>query len=101
MKQTPLHLIVSRMRGIALHHQIAFLRNMIALEKPFSVRRNELESILTGKMTKQIRKEIKQDNRRGAVASEAGPVARTGSREVVAITLQHERNIETTMALGI
>lgn len=57
MKQTPLHIIVSRLKRLPLHHQIAHLRALVALERPFSVRRSELESLLRGKMTKQLRKE--------------------------------------------
>lgn len=57
MKQTPLHIIVARLKRLPLHHQIAHLRALVALERPFSVRRNELESLLRGKLTKQIRKE--------------------------------------------
>lgn len=56
-KPTPLHLVVSRLKRIPLSHQIAHLRALIAVEKPYSVRRNELESLLQGKMLKQLRKE--------------------------------------------
>lgn len=59
MKQTPLHLIVSRIKRLSLPHQIAHLRALIAQEKPYSIRRNELESLLRGKMTKQLRKETR------------------------------------------
>lgn len=58
MKQ-PIHIIVSRMKRLPLHHQIAHLRALIAFEKPFSIRRNELQSLLTGKLTRQLRKEIR------------------------------------------
>lgn len=57
MKPTPLHIIVARIRRLPLHHQIAHLRALVALERPYSVRRNELESLLQGKITKQLRKE--------------------------------------------
>lgn len=57
MKVTPLHLIVARLRKMPLGEQISRLRVMVALEKPFSVRRNELESILTGKVTRQLKRE--------------------------------------------
>jgi hypothetical protein len=40
-----------------LGEQISRLRVMVSLEKPFSVRRNELESLLQGKVTRQLRKE--------------------------------------------
>jgi hypothetical protein len=57
MKPTPIHIIVARLKRLPLHHQIAHIKALVALEKPFSVRRNELESLLRGKMTKQLRKE--------------------------------------------
>lgn len=49
--------IALRLQRLPLHHQIAHLRALVALEKPHSVRRNELESLLRGKLTKQLRKE--------------------------------------------
>lgn len=57
MKPTPIHIVVARLRPLPLHHQIAHLRSLVALEKPYSMRRNELESLLQGKITKQLRKE--------------------------------------------
>ncbi len=57
MKPTPIHIVVARIKRLPLHHQIAHLRALVALEKPYSVRRNELESLLQGKITKQLRKE--------------------------------------------
>ena len=57
MKPPPLHLIMARLRKMRLEEQISRLRVMVALEKPYSVRRNELESILVGKVTRQLRKE--------------------------------------------
>jgi len=59
MKPTPLHIIVARMKRLPLHHQIAHLRALVALERPFSVRRNELQSLLTGKLTKQLKREAR------------------------------------------
>lgn len=53
----PIHEIVSRMKRIPLHHSIAHLRALVAKEKPHSVRRNELQSLLEGEMLKQLRKE--------------------------------------------
>ena len=55
--KTPLHILLARLRPLPLHHQIAHLRALVALERPFSVRRNELESVLRGKLTKQLRRE--------------------------------------------
>ena len=57
MKPTPLHVVLSRIKRLPLHHQIAHLRALVAIEKPFSVRRNELESVLRGKVSRQLRKE--------------------------------------------
>jgi hypothetical protein len=61
MKPTPIHLIASRIKRLSLPHQIAHLRSLVALEKPFSVRRNEFQSLLEGKMICQLRKENKQE----------------------------------------
>jgi hypothetical protein len=48
---------MARLRRRPLEEQISRLRVMVALEKPYSVRRNELESILTGKVTRQLKRE--------------------------------------------
>lgn len=53
----PIHIIVSRLKRLPLHHQIAHLRALLKSEKPFSVRRNEISSLLEGKVLKQLRKE--------------------------------------------
>lgn len=45
-------------------HQIAFLRDIVALESPRSVRRIELELMLQDRMTKQIKKQNAADRRR-------------------------------------
>lgn len=57
MKQTPIHIVVARIRRLSLPQQIHHLRALVALEPPFSVRRNELQSLLQGKLTKQIKRE--------------------------------------------
>jgi hypothetical protein len=57
MKQVPLHMIVSRLRRMPLHEQVDHLRKLVALERPYSVRRNELESMLSGKILNQLRRE--------------------------------------------
>ncbi len=57
MKPTPIHLVVSRLKPLSLVQQIHHLRALVALERPYSVRRNELESLLRGKMERQLRKE--------------------------------------------
>jgi hypothetical protein len=61
MKPTPLHIIVARIKRLPLAHQIAHLRALVACEKPYSIRRNELESLLVGKMTKQLKRENRSD----------------------------------------
>lgn len=58
-KPAPLHLIVARLRRMPLEDQISRLRVMVSLEKPFSVRRNELESLLQGKVTRQLKREAR------------------------------------------
>ena len=57
MKPTPIHLVVSRLKRIPLHHRIAHLRALLANEKPYSVRRGELQSLLDGAVLKQLRRE--------------------------------------------
>jgi hypothetical protein len=57
MKPTPIHVIATRLKRLPLAHQIAHLQALVKLEKPFSVRRNELESLLQRKMTRQLRRE--------------------------------------------
>jgi hypothetical protein len=57
MKQIPLHIILLRLKGMRLPDQIAHLRMLLRHERPHSVRYNEFQSLLQGKMTKQLRKE--------------------------------------------
>lgn len=57
MKPTPIHQIVARLKPLSLDQQIHHLRALVSFERPFSVRRNELESLLRGKVEKQLRKE--------------------------------------------
>jgi hypothetical protein len=57
MKPTPLHLIVSRLRKMRLEEQISRLRVMVALEKPYSMRRQELEDLLKFKVVRQLKRE--------------------------------------------
>jgi len=66
MKPTPIHLIVSNLKRMKLPLQIQTLQALVSLEKPYSVRRNELLSILAGKMTKQLRWEARQERRKAA-----------------------------------
>jgi hypothetical protein len=59
MKPTPIHLVIARMKPLSLAQQIHHLRALVSHEKPYSVRRNELESLLRGKMERQLRRESK------------------------------------------
>ena len=57
MKPTPIHLVCSRIKRLSLPQQIHHLRALLKLEPLRSVRRNELQSLLDGKMLKQLRRE--------------------------------------------
>lgn len=63
MKPTPIHLIVSRLKRLPLHHQIAHLRALVELERPHSIRCGELQSLLQAKVERQLCRENKQDKR--------------------------------------
>jgi hypothetical protein len=43
---TPLHTLVTRMKRLPLQHQAAHLKALIDLEKPRSIRRDELIAML-------------------------------------------------------
>lgn len=62
MKRQPIHQVIARLKPLSLTQQIHHLRALVQAEPLFSIRRNELESLLRGKMDKQLRKEIKQGN---------------------------------------
>lgn len=62
MKPTPIHILVARIKRLPLHHRIAHLRSLVKAEPLYSIRRNELQSLLEGCLTKQLRKEARQDN---------------------------------------
>jgi len=55
MKPAPLHRVLARLNGRTLEDQIDRLVVMIAQEKPFSMRRGDLESLLEKKRRKQLR----------------------------------------------
>lgn len=59
MKPTPIHIVCARLKRLPLPHRIAHLRALVAAEKPFSVRRNELQSLLEGALLRQLRKECR------------------------------------------
>lgn len=52
--KTPLHVIISRISKMKLDDQCDELVKLVAAERPYSVRRNELLSLLQGKRTKQM-----------------------------------------------
>jgi hypothetical protein len=54
-----IHEITNRLRRMNLAEGNAYLQGMIRMEKPKSVRRSELESLLRERVTKQLRKEIR------------------------------------------
>ena len=60
-KHQPLHLIIAALRKMTLDDQVSKLCAMVAQEKIHSVRRNELESILQGKRTRQLKKECRRE----------------------------------------
>ena len=64
MSKTPLHIIISRLSK-DLDCQVQQLVALVAAEKPYSVRRSELLSLLQ----ERKRKQIKRDNRRAAKAA--------------------------------
>jgi hypothetical protein len=53
----PIHIVCARIKRLSLPQQIHHLRALVAQEKPYSVRRNELQSLLEGKLLKQLRRE--------------------------------------------
>ncbi len=59
MKPTPIHIVIARLKPLSLPQQIHHLRALVALEPLYGLRRGELESILQGKMLKQLRREGK------------------------------------------
>lgn len=59
MKPTPIHLIVSRLKRLSLEEQIHQLRAMVAAERLHSIRWNELQSLLAGKLQRQINREMR------------------------------------------
>ncbi len=56
-RHTPIYTILIIIARLSLPLQIHTLRKLVALERPYSVRRNELQSLLAGKILKQLRKE--------------------------------------------
>lgn len=63
MKQTPIHVIVAGLRRMPLAEQVNYLIGEAKKERIHSVRRNELESLLRGKRSKQLAEEVRQQKR--------------------------------------
>ena len=60
-----IHEIIRRIAGLPLRIQIDQLRALVAAEKPHSVRRNELQSLLDGKVLKQLKAENRRERKYG------------------------------------
>jgi hypothetical protein len=56
---TPLHILLRRMQRLPVKHRIAFIKSLLAIEKPYSQRRCELEDLLQVEVLKQLRREIR------------------------------------------
>jgi hypothetical protein len=56
---TPLHILLRRMQRLPVKHRIAFIKSLLAVEKPYSQRRCELEDLLQVEVLKQLRREIR------------------------------------------
>ena len=54
---TPLHVMIRRVQRLPVKHRIAHLKALLAVEKPYSQRRSELEDMLQVEILKQLRKE--------------------------------------------
>jgi hypothetical protein len=66
MKPTPVFEVIRRIRLLAPHHKVAHLRGIIASESKRSIRRVELEEFLQDVINKELKREIKRDNRKTA-----------------------------------
>jgi hypothetical protein len=56
---TPLHILIKRMQRLPAKHRIAHIKSLLAVEKPYSQRRCELEDLLQVEVLKQLRREIR------------------------------------------
>lgn len=54
-----LHQIITRMQRLPAKHRIAHIKSLLAVEKPFSQRRTELEDLLQVEVLKQLKREIR------------------------------------------
>lgn len=60
---TPIHVIIARLKRIPLRLQIEHLRALVLKEPVRSIRRRDLQQLLADKMAKQLRREIRADKR--------------------------------------
>jgi hypothetical protein len=56
---TPLHILIKRMQRLPAKHRIAHIKSLLAVEKPYSQRRCELEDLLQIEVLKQLKREIR------------------------------------------
>jgi len=56
---TPLHVMIRRMQRLPVKHRIAHIKSLLAVEKPYSQRRAELEDLLQVEVLKQLRRECR------------------------------------------
>lgn len=63
MSKRPVHEIFASLRKLPLAQRVKELQALVALERPHSVRRNEMNSYLRGQMDKLLRQEIRQERR--------------------------------------
>lgn len=56
---TQLHVIIRRMQRLPAKHRIAHLKSLLAVEKPYSQRRTELEDLLQYEILRQLKREIR------------------------------------------
>ena len=56
-KPQALHQIIAALRKMSLDEQVSKLCAMVAQERLYSVRRNELQSLLEGKRLRQLKRE--------------------------------------------
>lgn len=60
MSQIPLHVIISHLSRMNLDDQVSLLVDLVKVERPYSVRRKELLSLLQEKKTKQIKRNTRR-----------------------------------------
>lgn len=59
MKRIPLHIVIAQVMRLPLPQRVEKLIALTAAEKLFSVRRNELQSLLDGARLRMLRHEIR------------------------------------------